>query len=78
MSFSFSSFLNEIFLLFTEDSAKITVAEWRLHSVQSPIELKHDESNEYDHFDPLEFHGHWDEAGEATFNNNGYTGRYFY
>lgn len=55
----------------------MTVAEWRLHSVQSPIELKHDESNEYDHFEPLEFHGHWDKAGEATFNNNGYTGMYF-
>lgn len=56
------------------ESAKLTVSEWRLHSVQSPIELKHDESNEYDHFDPLEFHGHWDKAGEAVFNNNGYTG----
>jgi len=56
-----------------DEDAKITVADWRLQSVQSPIHLKHDESNEYDHFEPLEFHGHWDKEGSATFTNNGYT-----
>lgn len=50
------------------------VAEWRLHKFQSPIELSHDESISHDHFDPLEFHGHWDKAGEATFENTGKTG----
>lgn len=44
--------------------------------MQSPIHLKHDESNEYDHFEQLEFHGHWDNEGTATFTNNGYTGKY--
>lgn len=57
-----------------DDNARITVEDWRLQSVQSPIELKHENSNEYDHFDPLEFHGHWDNEGTATFTNNGYTG----
>lgn len=56
-----------------DEDARITIEQWRLHSVQSPIELKHEESNEYDHFDPLEFHGHWDNEGMATFTNNGYT-----
>lgn len=50
------------------------VEEWRLQSVQSPIELKHEDSNEYDHFDPLEFHGHWDDEGKAKIDNNGFTG----
>lgn len=50
------------------------VEEWRRHSVQSPIELRHDESNEYDNFEPLEFYGHWDAEGKTTFTNNGYTG----
>lgn len=49
--------------------------EWRRHSTQSPIILKHDESNEYDLFDPLEFFGHWDNEGSAIFTNNGYTGQ---
>lgn len=53
------------------------VPEWRLHKVQSPIVLKHDESNEYDHFAPLEYHGHWDEGGEATLTNNGFTGKIY-
>lgn len=56
-----------------DKDATLTVKEWRLHSVQSPIELKHEDSNEYDHFEPLEFHGHWDQEGDATFTNNGYT-----
>lgn len=50
------------------------IPEWRLQKVQSPIELKHEDSNEYDHFEPLEFHGHWDVKGSATFTNTGYTG----
>ncbi|XP_071051534.1 carbonic anhydrase 1-like isoform X2 [Onthophagus taurus] len=56
-----------------DPDATITVEEWRLHGVQSPIELKHDETNEYDDFDPLLFHGHWDNEGEAMIVNNGYT-----
>jgi len=56
-----------------EAEAPITVPEWRLHKVQSPIVLKHDESNEYDHFEPLEYHGHWAKEGEATLSNNGFT-----
>ncbi|KAK9882176.1 hypothetical protein WA026_019690 [Henosepilachna vigintioctopunctata] len=56
-----------------EEDAHIIVPEWRLQKVQSPIKLTHDESNEYDHFEPLEFHGHWDKGGKATFKNNGYT-----
>ncbi|XP_017772110.1 PREDICTED: carbonic anhydrase 2 [Nicrophorus vespilloides] len=56
-----------------DEDAHIMVEEWRLQSVQSPIELKHEESNAYDHFEPLEFHGHWDNEGTATFTNNGYT-----
>jgi carbonic anhydrase len=39
--------------------------------------LKHDETNHYDHFEPLEFHGHWDQGGEATLSNNGFTGMPF-
>ncbi|KAJ8967844.1 hypothetical protein NQ317_005515 [Molorchus minor] len=53
--------------------AHIQVEDWRLNKIQSPIELKHDDTVEHDHFEPLEFHGHWDEAGEATFTNNGHT-----
>lgn len=56
-----------------DEEAKLTVEEWRLQSVQSPIELKHEDSNEYDHFEPLEFHGHWNDEGIASFTNNGYT-----
>ena len=62
--------------LLPDPDAVITVEEWRLHSVQSPIALKHEESNEYDHFEPLEFHGHWDNDGEASIKNNGFTGMY--
>jgi hypothetical protein len=61
-----------------EEDAHITVPEWRLHKVQSPILLKHDETNHYDHFEPLEFHGHWDQGGEATLSNNGFTGMPFF
>ncbi|CAH1972883.1 unnamed protein product [Acanthoscelides obtectus] len=53
--------------------AHIQVAEWRLHKVQSPIELNHDDSIHHDHFEPLEFHGHWDTHGIAAFTNNGFT-----
>ncbi|XP_018334982.1 carbonic anhydrase 2 [Agrilus planipennis] len=53
--------------------ANIIVEKWRLHKVQSPIELKHEESNECDHFEPLEFHGHWDVAGSGNLFNNGFT-----
>ncbi|XP_023014834.1 carbonic anhydrase 3 [Leptinotarsa decemlineata] len=56
-----------------EEDAHIHVAEWRLQKVQSPIELQHDESIHHDHFEPLEFHGHWDVGGDATFTNNGFT-----
>lgn len=56
-----------------DEDAHIIVPEWRLQKVQSPISLTHDKSNEYDHFEPLEFHGHWDQGGQAVFNNNGYT-----
>ncbi|XP_065169340.1 carbonic anhydrase 2 isoform X2 [Atheta coriaria] len=56
-----------------DEDAHIMVEEWRLQSVQSPIELKHEDSNEYDHFDPLEFHGHWDDEGKAKIDNNGFT-----
>lgn len=50
------------------------VPEWRLQKVQSPIEINHEDSSAYDHFEPLEFHGHWDVKGSATFTNTGYTG----
>ncbi|XP_018569036.1 carbonic anhydrase 2 isoform X2 [Anoplophora glabripennis] len=56
-----------------EQDAHIQVEEWRLHKFQSPIQLNHDESIHHDHFEPLEFHGHWDDEGEATFTNNGFT-----
>jgi len=59
--------------LLEDHEAHVLVAEWRLHKFQSPIELSHDESINHDHFEPLEFHGHWDKAGEATFENNGKT-----
>ncbi|GLV42112.1 Carbonic anhydrase 3 [Carabus blaptoides fortunei] len=55
------------------DAHIVAVPEWRLQKVQSPIKLNHEDSNEYDHFEPLEFHGHWDNEGSATFTNNGYT-----
>ncbi|VEN43313.1 unnamed protein product [Callosobruchus maculatus] len=53
--------------------AHIQVAEWRLNKVQSPIELNHDDSISHDHFEPLQFHGHWDTHGIANFTNNGFT-----
>lgn len=56
-----------------DEDAHIIIPEWRLQKVQSPIELTHDETNEYDHFEPLEYHGHWDQGGKALFTNNGYT-----
>ncbi|GJQ69590.1 hypothetical protein Trydic_g6684, partial [Trypoxylus dichotomus] len=57
----------------TDLDAILTVEDWRLQKVQSPIALKHEDSNAYDNFDPLEFHGHWDDEGEASITNNGYT-----
>ncbi|XP_044727248.1 carbonic anhydrase 2 isoform X2 [Chrysoperla carnea] len=42
-------------------------------SVQSPIAIEHERSRKHDHFDPLEFHGHWDNVGTATFTNTGTT-----
>lgn len=56
-----------------EQDAHIQVEEWRLHKFQSPIQLNHEESIHHDHFEPLEFHGHWDDEGDATFANNGFT-----
>lgn len=66
IKFSFSETVDE--------DAHIQVEDWRLHKFQSPIELTHDESIHHDHFEPLEFHGHWDEGGDTTFTNNGFTG----
>lgn len=64
-------------MLEAQQAAHIQVDEWRLHKFQSPIELNHEDSIHHDHFDPLEFHGHWDdEEGEGVFNNNGFTGEY--
>ncbi|CAH1126035.1 unnamed protein product [Ceutorhynchus assimilis] len=59
--------------LVEDHEAHVLVAEWRLHKFQSPIELKHEESISHDHFEPLDFHGHWDKLGEATFENTGKT-----
>ncbi|XP_030747542.1 uncharacterized protein LOC115876014 isoform X1 [Sitophilus oryzae] len=59
--------------LVEDHEAHMLVAEWRLHKFQSPIELSHEESITHDHFDPLEFHGHWDNDGVATFTNTGKT-----
>lgn len=59
--------------LLEDHEAHVLVAEWRLHKFQSPIELKHEESISHDHFEPLEFHGHWEKRGEATFTNTGKT-----
>ncbi|CAH1186924.1 unnamed protein product [Phyllotreta striolata] len=56
-----------------DEDAHMLVEDWRLHKFQSPIELTHDDSIDHDHFEPLEFHGHWDEGGDATFTNNGFT-----
>lgn len=61
-----------------DEEAHIVVEEWRLTKVQSPIELKHEDTIPHEHFEPLEFHGHWDEGGEASFTNNGFTGKQFY
>lgn len=44
-------------------------------SVQSPIAIEHEQTTKHDHFDPLEFHGHWDDVGTAIFSHTGYTGK---
>ncbi|XP_060524873.1 carbonic anhydrase 2-like [Cylas formicarius] len=59
--------------LVEDHEAHVLVAEWRLHKFQSPIELKHDDSIHHDHFEPLEFHGHWDKGGKAFLKNTGKT-----
>jgi len=59
--------------LLEDHEAHVLVEEWRLHKFQSPIELRHEESISHDHFEPLEFHGHWDKVGEASFTNTGKT-----
>ncbi|CAH0559002.1 unnamed protein product [Brassicogethes aeneus] len=56
-----------------DEEAPMVIDKWRLEKFQSPIELNHDDTIHHDHFEPLEFHGHWDEGGEATFTNNGFT-----
>ncbi|KAI4457349.1 carbonic anhydrase [Holotrichia oblita] len=65
--------VEEVVVKRKHQDAILTVEDWRLQKVQSPIALKHEDSNEYDNFDPLEFHGHWDSEGDASFTNNGYT-----
>lgn len=59
--------------LVEDHDATIRIAAWRLQKFQSPIQVKRDESIHHDHFEPLEFHGHWDNVGEATFENTGKT-----
>lgn len=59
--------------LLEDHEAHVLVEQWRLHKFQSPIEFGHDESIHHDHFEPLEFHGHWEKDGEATFTNTGKT-----
>lgn len=57
------------------NDTQIQVDDWRTQKFQSPIEFKHDETVYHIHFDPLEFHGHWDLGGIATIKNTGHTGK---